>query len=331
MTAQVAPRTLSYMTQAISSFLAGDEEAQLSQPLGFAAPQVPALSAFESSPDTAIGAMPAPELFQPPAEPVRPLDQITPAADEPRDPEQPLAELLQAEQISDWDPHQPVPMSSASGLGDAGFEADQELSAEELKSLPAPTGAPAQIWQSSPQRRPDTGQLPTGQPPAFGSAPARPMDQPPRYPPAPPRYPAAPSNYPAGPYMAQGSPYPVNPYATGSYQNYQYYTDPAQKRRESRLSAMKGWMIFFYLLGILSGSFSPLWVISAGLIALRDDAPRRVMALLCAAFTVFVVFLTIIGFIPTDSLSAVARIISVPCLITLALTKVKQPSSYPQQ
>ena len=147
---------------------------QAERPLGFASPRAAPLTVAPPRPALTPDAGTPPQTFVAPEGPVVPLEAITPAPPESRDPSQPYLDVDDSvAPIGDWRPDQPL-------VGTRVEEADPPA-AVDPSTLPPPTGAPA---------LPAPSGLPAG--PYPGTA-----------------YPANP--YATGPYQA-GSQYVPQPY-----------------------------------------------------------------------------------------------------------------------
>ncbi|GAA2181003.1 hypothetical protein GCM10009785_14120 [Brooklawnia cerclae] len=270
---------------------------QAQPPFGFARPVVPPLSQAVPSPAVreAPGA-PAPDAYSPPEGEVLPLASIEPAPPEPRDPTSPFVSSAPPEPAAEWRPDQPLPTNTP---------AEQATAPEvDPATLPPPNGAAV---------------VPVAAPPVAAM-------------PVAPRYPA-PTGYPSpGP---QASPYPANPYATGPYSSpanqnaggpYPYQPRPqaAPGRVSGGMRPAGGAQLALLLAGLIWSQVSIIALIAAAVVSLAGRTAGRVLVTLAAAFVLVLFVPWNYGYIGTDQWQSTAQLLSLVCLVGVALMSRQQ-------
>lgn len=296
------------MTQPRSTFLAADPDPSSERPFGFASPIAPPLSTSEPDPATTPGAIAPPDDFVPPTEQLRPLEEITPAPPEQRDPSQPMSEAEPSEATTAWDPTRPLLGNATDATTAPLSKADDELSSQELGALPPPTGAPVGGTRAgSDWPWPAPMEPPIAQPRPVAPGGARPA-----FPGAQPTTAGTQAPYPPNVQPPNISPYPVNPYATGAYSQQGYYPAPpgANRPPENGSSTASGWLMGLLITGVVFGGLAPWTLFGAGVLAAINKVPGRVAVIVCAGFTLFVMFLWSQGYFYNDQLESTAQLLS---------------------
>lgn len=303
-------------------------KARPEQPIGFASPELPTLNVSIPTNLHQLDPTPPPSYFTSPDTPGLPLEQIAPTPPDVRDPSEPFsASSPDADLRSDWTPDQPLTQMAA--LEEADLDMLPPPAAEDLVAAPLPhweqqTAPPQRAIPQAPltpwvqaagaQPVPEFPTAPSPQPPP-GAQPV------PGVHPVPPAHPGVPAahramgdmpaqwqspasgavpgtnmsvnNYaaPVNPYYQQ-NPYPVNPYATGSY-----YQQPHQNgygnqvqpyNAEQLLKAADYTVVISLFAGGLFSSWALLTLaIAAGRALFRRSPGWQLIIILATAAWIF--------------------------------------------